>query len=211
MLLAVQDVHDNNMIHADIKPGNFLLVAGELKIIDFGMAMEITHGHNYVLRKFMGGTRDFMCPEIWASYVIEDGEIDREATGSGEGTKFSTKCDIWALGIILYQIIYHCIPFASVPGGKLAKIKAMGSLDHPVEFPEVDNLDPELLDTMKRCLDKNPEHRATVEELLNHPYLRPKHGKVEEPQVCTSCMTTKLAMARITHRRSHSNKTNLMC
>lgn len=211
MLLAVQEVHNNNMIHADIKPGNFLLVAGELKIIDFGMAMEMSPGQDYVLRKFIGGTKAFMSPEIWASYVIEDGEIDREAMGSSEGVKFSTKCDIWALGIILYQIVYGCVPFASVPGGRLAKIKAMGSLYHPVEFEDVDNLDIELLDTMKRCLDKDPDSRATVEELLNHPYLRPEHEESKEPRVCASCRTTKLAMARITQRRLHSNKASLLC
>ena len=211
MLLAVKDVHDNNMIHADIKPGNFLLVAGELKIIDFGMAMEISPGQDYVLRKFMGGTREYMSPELYAGYIIENGEIDREAMSSRQGVKFSPKCDIWALGIILYQIIYHSTPFSSVPGGRLGKIKAIGSPDHPVEFDDVENLDPELLDTMKRCLDKNPEKRATVEELLNHPYLRPKHVVYEEPQVCFSCRKTKVAMARIAHRRLKNNKADLLC
>ena len=46
MLQAVRDVHNMNIIHADIKPGNFLLVAGQLKLIDFGLAMEEVPGHS---------------------------------------------------------------------------------------------------------------------------------------------------------------------
>ena len=211
MLLAVQEVHNNNMIHADIKPGNFLLVAGELKIIDFGMAMELNHGQDYVLRKFMGGTKDYMSPEIWAGYIFKDGEIDREAMASLEGVRYTSKCDIWALGIILYQIVYRCIPFSSIPGGKLAKIKAIGSLAHPVEFENIDNLDPDLLDTMKKCLDKNPKSRANIEDLLVHPYLRPEYGENIGPTVCSSCRSTKKAMAKISEKRTNNNKSGLLC
>ena len=42
-----RDVHAMNIIHADIKPGNFLLVAGQLKLIDFGFAMETIPGIGY--------------------------------------------------------------------------------------------------------------------------------------------------------------------
>ena len=37
----IEEVHANNIIHADIKPANFVLVKGQLKIIDFGFAMKI--------------------------------------------------------------------------------------------------------------------------------------------------------------------------
>ena len=43
-----RDVHSMNIIHADIKPGNFLLVAGQLKLIDFGFAMEIIPGKKII-------------------------------------------------------------------------------------------------------------------------------------------------------------------
>ena len=53
---------------------------------------------------------------MYAGYVIENGEIDREATSQSEGVKYTKKIDIWALGIILYQTVYSNLPFSNVPG-----------------------------------------------------------------------------------------------
>ena len=77
--------------------------------------------------------------------------------------KVSLKSDIWGLGIILYQIVYKNLPFASVPGGKTAKIKALTDPTRPVEFGEI--ADKQLLDTMKKCLEKDPSKRPTTGEL----------------------------------------------
>ena len=86
-----------NIIHADIKPGNFLLVAGQLKLIDFGFAMETIPGmgmsislsileitdhsflgqQDYVQKKNLFGTKDFMSPEVFAGYIFENGVIDK--------------------------------------------------------------------------------------------------------------------------------------
>merc|ERR1712012_507730 len=98
MLQAVRDVHNMNIIHADIKPGNFLLVAGQLKLIDFGLAMEEVPGQSYVEKKQMLGTKDFMSPEVLSSYKYENGEIDREAMLDNKPIKYTKMVDIWALG-----------------------------------------------------------------------------------------------------------------
>merc|ERR1711976_763318 len=155
MLVAVRDVHAMNIIHADIKPGNFLMVAGRLKLIDFGFAMETIPGQqDYVQKKSLFGTKDFMSPEVFAGYIFENGEIDKEAMANSEGVKYTKKVDIWALGIILYHTVFECLPFSSVPGGKNGRIMALASLDDPVDFPSIDNIDPNLLDTLKKCLQK---------------------------------------------------------
>ena len=208
MLEAVQQVHSLNIVHADLKPGNFLLVQGNLKVIDFGMAIEITPGSDYVLRQFIGGTKEYMSPETMAGYIIEEGAIDQEAMKKRGGVQVSPKSDVWALGIILYQTVYGVLPFASVPGGKLAKIKVIGDPNIPVEFENVKNLNPLLLDTMKRCLEKSVDKRASIEELLVHPYLRPDHDAEELPvlRVCKNCKTREKQMARLTKKRLNAFK-----
>ena len=201
MLTAMLEVHSANIIHADIKPGNFLLVAGELKLIDFGMACEIPTGQDHVVRNFISGTKEYMSPEVCAGMLRDEdggGEEQEQEAGS---IKITKQVDVWALGIILYQIVYGFQPFHQVPGGRMSKILAVSSLLHPVEFDEKENLDPELLDTMKRCLEKDPTKRATIEELLTHPYLRPQHEKVSNSKMCNNCKTWQRDMAKVNHKR----------
>ena len=172
MLEAVLCVHRMRIVHGDIKPSNFIIVSGQLKLIDFGLAGEIKPGHHFIEREFIGGTKDYMSPESMAYYVITEGSLDFEEIKANRTVKIGYKADVWALGVILYQLTYGGqSPFANVPGGKLAKRKALMSPEHPVDFDPVD--DPLLLDTMKLCLRKNPQRRATVGRLLLHPFLHP--------------------------------------
>lgn len=205
MLEAVQEVHDHNIIHADLKPGNFLLVTGQLKVIDFGLAIDLQPGSDFAVRQFIGGTKEYMSPETLAGYIIEHGEINRDAMSKSNGVKVSFKSDIWALGIILYHTVYGDLPFSSVPGGRTAKIQALADPNTPVEFDNTTNIDPLLLDTMKRCLQKSPEKRATIKELLNHPYLRPDlaadTGSMPSSRICNVCKSRENKLAKMTKKR----------
>jgi len=51
MLLAVQTVHEERIVHSDLKPANFLLVEGTLKLIDFGIASAIQNDATSVVRE----------------------------------------------------------------------------------------------------------------------------------------------------------------
>ena len=53
MVEALADVHAKRIIHLDIKPENFLLVEGVLKIIDFGLAKKIPRHRSYLGRAFL--------------------------------------------------------------------------------------------------------------------------------------------------------------
>ncbi len=64
-------------------------------------------------------------------------------------------------------------------GGRLAKISAITNLDYEIEFDKLE--DPTVLETLKMCLQKDPEKRASIEELLTHAFLRlTKDSKIIE-------------------------------
>lgn len=63
MLEAVHVVHAENVVHTDLKPANFVLVKGRLKIIDFGIAKAIANDTVNIHRDQQIGTVNYMSPE----------------------------------------------------------------------------------------------------------------------------------------------------
>ena len=173
MLESLKYLHDKRVIHSDIKPANFLLVNGVIKIIDFGFARKLEPDEKYANRNYIAGTKDYLSPETLSCYVIEEGVINVEET-KRRNVRVYLQSDIWSLGVILYQWIYGESLYACVPGGRVAKIQATISRDQ-IQFEPLQDLD--LLDTLKSCLHKNPLKRASVEKLLAHPYLHPVHKR----------------------------------
>ena len=173
MLEALKAVHDQRVIHADIKPANFILVNGVVKIIDFGIARKLKEDEKYQKLNYIAGTKDYLSPETLSCYVIEDGAINVEETKQ-RNVRVYLASDIWALGVILYQWAYSESLYAAIPGGRIAKIQA--TIDRkPIDFEPLKDMD--LLDTLKLCLHKNPLKRPSVDKLLYHPYLHPVHKR----------------------------------
>lgn len=64
MLKAVHSIHEQRIIHGDLKPANFLFVRGTLKLIDFGIAKAIQNDNTtHIYRESQIGTLNYMSPE----------------------------------------------------------------------------------------------------------------------------------------------------
>ncbi len=63
MLEAVDAMHEQRVVHSDLKPANFVFCRGTLKLIDFGIAKIISNNTTNISRDSQVGTLNYMCPE----------------------------------------------------------------------------------------------------------------------------------------------------
>uniref|UniRef100_A0A1B6C184 Protein kinase domain-containing protein n=1 Tax=Clastoptera arizonana TaxID=38151 RepID=A0A1B6C184_9HEMI len=157
MLTAVRDIHEKGIIHSDLKPANFLLVSGRLKLIDFGIASSIQGDMTSVQKESTTGTWNYMSPEAF-----------RNSGGSGQGIKITYRSDVWSLGCILYNLIYGKTPFSHITH-TWNKLQAIADPNHQIDFPAID-IPPVLDQALKSCFHRDPKQRPTVKQLLNMPY-----------------------------------------
>eukprot|EP00913_Durusdinium_trenchii_P020489 g19248.t1 len=157
MLEAVQVVHQERVVHSDLKPGNFMLVKQRLKLIDFGIAKRRGSRVWSECRESSVGTISYMAPE-----AVKQGAV-----------KIGRPSDVWSLGIILYQMIYMRAPFAHLD--PMQRLFALTDPNVSVEFPAshlcATVRQDTLLDVLQRCLQRDPARRPTIPELLQHPFV----------------------------------------
>ncbi|CAM9497635.1 unnamed protein product [Chrysoparadoxa australica] len=168
MLEAVNAVHNQRVVHGDLKPANFVLVKGVLKLIDFGIAKAINTDTINIERESQVGTLNYMCPE--AVLDTGKGEIDPETGERKQVMKLGRPSDVWSLGCILYQMAYGHTPFSHLR--MVAKLQAIINPDHQIDFGESPG-NPELVETVKGCLIRDKNQRLTIPALLKHPFLNP--------------------------------------
>ncbi|XP_045354828.1 dual specificity protein kinase TTK isoform X5 [Leopardus geoffroyi] len=162
MLEAVYTIHQHGIVHSDLKPANFLIVDGMLKLIDFGIANQMQPDTTSIVKDSQVGTVNYMPPE-----AIKDMSSSRE-NGKSK-SKISPKSDVWSLGCILYYMTYGKTPFQHIIN-QISKLHAIIDPNHEIEFPDIPEKD--LQDVLKCCLIRDPKQRISIPELLVHPYVQ---------------------------------------
>lgn len=174
MLECVQSVHAHDIVHSDLKPANFLLLQGRLKLIDFGISNAIADNTVNVHREQHIGTPNYMSPEA----LIDSNAAAGLPSTEGKMMKLGKPSDVWSLGCILYQMTYGKPPFAHI-ANQMQRIMAIPNPRHIISFPETGVggalVPSSLIRTLRRCLNRDPAQRPTVTDLLANgdPFMFP--------------------------------------
>lgn len=142
MLQAVHVIHEEKIVHSDLKPANFVLVRGQLKLIDFGIANAIANDTTNIQRDHQVGAPLFLLLYSQFSHLrhLQIGTVNYmspEAIELPDGMrrlKVGRPSDVWSLGCILYQMVYGHPPFQHL--SVYQKMKAIPDGSHVIEFPE---------------------------------------------------------------------------
>ncbi|XP_045137030.1 citron rho-interacting kinase-like [Portunus trituberculatus] len=154
--LAVHDLHSMGYVHRDIKPENILIDrCGHLKLADFGSAARLTSS-GVVRSKMPVGTPDYIAPEVLQSL---DGEIN---------VSYGTECDMWSLGIVMYEMLYGNTPFKA--DQVVATYSNIMNHHETLKFDDKEKVVSETAKQLMRGLLEEASHRLTHSGLLQHKF-----------------------------------------
>ena len=137
---ALAFAHQHGLVHRDVKPQNVLLPEdGDVKVTDFGIARSLDVQGGITQTGTVMGTSDYIAPE------------------QARGAKATAQTDVYALGIVLYELLTGEVPFS---GDNFVAV-AMQHINEPVpsvreRWPDVS---PRLDAAVRRALAKSPRDR----------------------------------------------------
>lgn len=141
ILSGLKVLHSCGVVHRDLKSANILLSAPDLiKVADLGVSTVL---HTTQLARTQIGTPLYLAPEVWKK------------------RPYDQKCDMWSLGVLLYEIMTFTFPFLGRTTEEIARKVCMGRFSLP------HNYSADLISIVKRLLQVSPILRPTVEDLLD--------------------------------------------
>ncbi|GFP91702.1 cbl-interacting serine/threonine-protein kinase 12 [Phtheirospermum japonicum] len=167
LISAVAFCHARGVYHRDLKPENILLDEdGNLKVSDFGLSAISEQIKQDGLFHTFCGTPAYVAPEVLSRKGYD-----------------AAKVDIWSCGVILFVLMAGYLPFHD------QNVMAMYKKINKGEFRCPRWFSSELVKLLTRMLDKNPDTRITIPEIMNNPWFKRgfKHMKfyIEDDKFCS--------------------------
>ena len=150
ILKALKCLHNNRIMHRDIKSDNIMVTEdGRVKLIDLGFGAYMKDDERG--RMSVLGTPNYMAPELI------------------KGNLYTYAVDVWSVGVVCWELACGEPPYMDRdPVSVVFEISTCGL----PPLPDREKWTPTFLDFLDSCLEMDPARRATVDELLEHPFLR---------------------------------------
>ena len=153
LLLGLKTIHQNNIIHCNLKPSNIIIDEfGNVKICDFKKALNA----NKMTIQDIKRNKTAMTPCYTAPELFSENGI------------YSFKTDLWALGCIMYEMAIGQVPFFEERVNKLI----MKIINDDVNFnkKQFNQYSIEFMDVLRKLLEKDPDKRPSWGEIENYPF-----------------------------------------
>ena len=185
---AIRYYNELNIIHRDLKPENVLISNKNkinnfpnIKICDFAMS-KIAEKQS-VQNKVVGSIY-YVAPEVL-------------------NQKYNEKCDLWSCGVIMYCLLSKRVPFSGVFNDEIIEKIKKGEYD--TKTPPLDKLSPNALDLLQKLLTLDVDKRITVQEALNHPFIKEHNSK----ELYNKIQDEKIAQKLLTNLKNYKKNSIL--
>jgi serine/threonine-protein kinase len=184
VLAALSEAHELGIIHRDLKPENIILDRARqggdfVKVVDFGLAKmrEEQNRPGITSPGIVCGTPEYMSPE------------------QGRGDPLDARSDIYAVGVILYQMLTNRLPFEAESPTQVVLMHISEAPADPRKVAPERKIPGPIADVCLMALAKDPAHRfadadefaATLNDVLVQVETEARAPRSEASQVCSAC------------------------
>ena len=183
---AVYSMHNLGIIHRDLKLSNIALASEkeDIRILDFGLSKIIGPGETC---SESYGTPGYAAPEV----INED--------------NYGFKIDVWSIGAITYFMCTSKLPFDYVTKGLKVKNIVINTLNDEIKFKDDcwKKFSKEAIQFIKGCMNKKPEKRLTIKEVLEHEWIKKFFFKEVTRR---ESVDMREYITEFNHKNDHKNK-----